>query len=123
MNAGELEAWELTDEAAQGGLTHGGTVTNMAGGNISGLNAGIATPFQPTYKTQINVTNAGLIQGTGVGSSGVYLSFGGNVTNQAGGVASATLLIAAMGGDGDVPADAHEGAREWLWDHAAIPGL
>ncbi len=69
-------------------LTHGGNVTNLAGGNITGTKDGITGLYNPAYKNQevINVTNAGLIQGTGKNSAGVYLTFGGNVTNQAGGV-------------------------------------
>ncbi len=62
-------------------LDDGGAVANSAGGTITAYEGVI------TRGAAGSVTNAGYIQGTGLGtlSIGVYLEAGGSVTNQAGG--------------------------------------
>ena len=67
-------------------LFSGGTVTNYAGGTIessTGAAVYIAQGFSASG-TGV-VTNAGTIEGTGSNGTGIYLSGGGSVTNEAGG--------------------------------------
>lgn len=68
------------------------TVTNLAGGHISGR-YGIAD-----RKQAVTISNAGTIEGgTGSGERGVYLGKGGVVTNLAGGTISGTRGVIATG--------------------------
>ena len=64
-------------------LNQGGSITNLAGGLISGVDNGVYAD------TTANVSNAGTITGSVYG--GVNLRLGGSVTNAAGGVISGLL--------------------------------
>ncbi|MBV9053007.1 MAG: VCBS repeat-containing protein [Hyphomicrobiales bacterium] len=59
----------------------GGTVTNLAGGHISGGSTGVYVK----YRAAGTVTNSGSISETGTSSTGVDLAGGGTLTNNAGG--------------------------------------
>jgi hypothetical protein len=60
-------------------LGMGGTVTNLAGGNITGGSTGVYVKYRATG----TVTNSGNIAGTTTSSTGVDLAGGGTLTNNA----------------------------------------
>lgn len=77
-NAGRLVGNATTGNGVR--LSGGGTVTNSAGGTISGRTAIYASPLGSA-----TIVNAGRLQGNALGGWGVDLKEGGTITNQAGG--------------------------------------
>jgi hypothetical protein len=101
-------------------LSNGGSVTNNAGGKITGVEEGILSqlPFSGetggTEETATSVTKAALAapavevtnSGTISGATGIEIDAGGQVTNNAGGVIQGTEGdgIASVGNSGTLPA-------------------
>src|SRR5579862_2320830 len=86
--------------ASSGGvyLTAGGTVVNNSGGLISGTVDGATIGnLAGTSGGGGTVSNSGVIQGVGTASAGVYLTAGGTVVNNPGGVVTGILNGAAIG--------------------------
>src|SRR5579862_3666447 len=86
--------------ASSGGvyLTAGGTVVNNSGGLISGTVDGATIGnLAGTSGGGGTVSNSGVIQGVGTASAGVYLTAGGTVVNNLGGLISGTVDGATIG--------------------------
>jgi hypothetical protein len=104
QNSGSVSGAAIEGGGANGvGFSDGGSVTNNAGGTITGTSRGILSPFvelpetdvtedavnvaaQAANPAEVTVVNSGTISG----ATGVEIDTGGSVTNNAGGIIQGT---------------------------------